>query len=709
MRKNGFTLLELLIGISLISIVMIFLFKLITDIQNESLSNVYIVSNQTKRNEIISITNGIIEDNGDVCSLIVNQGPDQVKYEMYFCNNKMMEITVSSSTFHIGFESKEYNYVMSDTAAYYDTIKNYDTFSFEDQEFLVIDVVTHRKGLKETTVDDVEIMCKTRNASISVITNNIAEFFTGRPNFFVARKAGVYKLEAWGAQGAAESDSFRGGYGAYATGEVYLNVGDVLHINVGGQGTTGNPSSGGYNGGAPSKSVTGTGGGGGATSISKKEGLLSSLENDKDKVLMVAAGGGGYTHRGSTGIGYNGGGIVGNGGSYYAGTQTGSGSGSAIKGTFGQGASYLSTGHAAGGGGGWYGGSTGNDAHGGGGGSSYIGNPLLVTKAMYCYDCTESSETATLTHSNQCANDTPTVECSKKGNGYAKITYIGATKDFSITYNLDGGTLSSSNPSTYNQNDTFTLNNPTKEGYRFVGWSLNDSETIIKNTNVPLGTVGNLVFTAHYTDKYAVTYDYNISSLTFAQSGFLDSGFTPNWDYDFTIELIGNFPTSGKRYLVFGNYNKSKQINIEITTGNKIRIYQSAEKALSSNSIEFNTDLDYLCTWKKSTMTFSCAAEGATSTASASGTLTATGVSGDSLRLGWDYRGSGSTFTPYTLKKLVITRYYPFDTLPTDMPATITKPNQTFVGWYTEQTGGSQVDATVSTNNEDVTYYAHWE
>ena len=46
------------------------------------------------------------------------------------------------------------------------------------------------------------------------------------------------------------------------------------------------------------------------------------------------------------------------------------------------------------------------------------------------------------------------------------------SKTYTITYDLGGGTLSTANPSSYNPNTpTFTLNNPTKSGYRFVGWS----------------------------------------------------------------------------------------------------------------------------------------------------------------------------------------------------------------------------------------------
>lgn len=79
---------------------------------------------------------------------------------------------------------------------------------------------------------------------------------------------------------------------------------------------------------------------------------------------------------------------------------------------------------ASGGGGGFYGG--GASAHNGsGGGSGYIGNSLLTNKAMYCYNCEESTEESTKTISTTCAEETPTSNCAKKGNGYARITYIG--------------------------------------------------------------------------------------------------------------------------------------------------------------------------------------------------------------------------------------------------------------------------------------------
>ena len=62
--------------------------------------------------------------------------------------------------------------------------------------------------------------------------------YTGEIQTFVAPKTGIYQLETWGAQGGNATDgtnSARGGYGAYAYGEVLLTQGETLYINVGGQ------------------------------------------------------------------------------------------------------------------------------------------------------------------------------------------------------------------------------------------------------------------------------------------------------------------------------------------------------------------------------------------------------------------------------------------------------------------------------------------
>jgi len=84
---------------------------------------------------------------------------------------------------------------------------------------------------------------------------------------------------------------------------------------------------------------------------------------------------------------------------------------------------------------------------------------------------------------------------------YAKWT----VHEYDITYDLDDGVISVPNPDKYRITDaTITLNNPTKSGYVFIGWSGTD---LIGNTNkdvkIAQGSVGDREYTAHWASSQA--------------------------------------------------------------------------------------------------------------------------------------------------------------------------------------------------------------
>ena len=259
--------------------------------------------------------------------------------------------------------------------------------------------------------------------------------YTGAEQTFTVPVSGTYKLETWGAQGGNDISGTQGGYGGFSNGDLKLNENEKIYINVGSTDLKKCPiynkgaCFGGYNGGGDSFYFNNEkwGSGGGATHISLKSGLLSSLENNVSSILMVSGAGGGayYKSNGGSGGGYKGndGKPVNNYKTALGGTQNSGGLGS-VNGTFGLGGICTENGlNCAGGGGGFYGGA-GADATSGAGGSGYIGNPLLTNKVMYCYNCEESSEENTKTISTTCNEETPTSNCAKKGNGYARITLV---------------------------------------------------------------------------------------------------------------------------------------------------------------------------------------------------------------------------------------------------------------------------------------------
>ena len=292
----------------------------------------------------------------------------------------------------------------------------------------------------------------------------------GRYQIFTANKSGQYKIESWGASGRNTNSSYgASGKGAYTYGEIYLTSGTTLYVYVGGTTYT---IEGGWNGGGSGSNDGKVGGGGGGSTdirISNTTGL--SIWNETASLIsriMVAGGGGGGVFYSSDykGCGGSGGGLIGNNSCSGAG-QSGTG-GTQISGgyrtgyptqnlgSFGYGTTPTTHTNGAGGGGsGWYGGGAGYNIGGGGGGSSYIsghagcigidssGNPLTDTYSTladsisytgYKFTNTQMIDGngypwTTVKSSSSSGMPSPissSTQTGQSGNGYARITYLGA-------------------------------------------------------------------------------------------------------------------------------------------------------------------------------------------------------------------------------------------------------------------------------------------
>ena len=94
---------------------------------------------------------------------------------------------------------------------------------------------------------------------------------------------------------------------------------------------------------------------------------------------------------------------------------------------------------------------------------------------------------------------------------------------YSITYNLDGGSVSS-NPESYTiESDDITLNNPSKEGYTFSGWTGSNGETLETLVTITKGSTGDKTYKANYSasqnTSYKVIHKYqNLDLTTYTES-----------------------------------------------------------------------------------------------------------------------------------------------------------------------------------------------
>ena len=383
-------------------------------------------------------------------------------------------------------------------------------------------------------------------AKISFVGNIETQFnYTGNEQVYTAPSSGYYKLETWGASGGT-SNGYHGGYGAYATGKVYLEAGDKLYINIGGEGESNCVSyncQGGYNGGGQSGHYSGdnlnyTSGGGGATSITKTSGIIEDHNQNISDILIVSAGGGGgYYHTYGTMYsmeGGNGGGIKGSfnpnpsgfyGSAYPAsgGTQTTGGTAGyrGTAGSFGNGGIGVTGG--SGGGAGYYGG--GGAGHSStGGGSSYIGNSSLTEKHMTCYDCETSQDTATKTLSNEHVSETAKADYSKIGNGAAKISLLGGSDAGSdthvITLTTTIGTIAN-NEIIYNDGAPLgTIPQPvvTDQNLKFLGWFTDNEYTSWVDENTKVYISKTLYAKFGYNEAYCRTLENTTTSFDFTGS-----------------------------------------------------------------------------------------------------------------------------------------------------------------------------------------------
>lgn len=164
------------------------------------------------------------------------------------------------------------------------------------------------------------------------------------------------------------------------------------------------------------------------------------------------------------------------------------------------------------------------------------------------------------------------------------LTAQWTVNQYTITYDLAGGTAEG-NPNTYTiETKAFTLKNPTKSGYTFTGWSGTglDGENNMTVT-IPTGSTGNRIYTAHWRyngSGHSYSY-YTIKATAGAGGSISPSGnvsVREGRDRTFTITpdkgyAISNVKIDGKsigavKSYTFENVRRNHAIEVIFTKAN---------------------------------------------------------------------------------------------------------------------------------------------
>lgn len=108
---------------------------------------------------------------------------------------------------------------------------------------------------------------------------------------------------------------------------------------------------------------------------------------------------------------------------------------------------------------------------------------------------------------------------------WKKVTYT-------ISYTLNGGSISGQKTIYDVETATFTLPQPTKKGYTFVGWTGSNGTTPQKTVSIAKGSTGNKTYTAVYRKN-----EYNITTKK-TGSGVISNSCIVSYANDNSIFII---------------------------------------------------------------------------------------------------------------------------------------------------------------------------
>ena len=138
--------------------------------------------------------------------------------------------------------------------------------------------------------------------------------------------------------------------------------------------------------------------------------------------------------------------------------------------------------------------------------ANHFTTKTLVAEAATGYDFNGWTKTGSVTIGNT-ANASTNIKATAAGG---TVTATWTAHSYTISYDLAGGSVASANPANYTiESSAITLNNPTKTGYTFAGWTGTGLASATMTVTIAAGSTGNRSYTATWTPNTNTAYTVN--------------------------------------------------------------------------------------------------------------------------------------------------------------------------------------------------------
>ena len=314
------------------------------------------------------------------------------------------------------------------------------------------------------------------------------------------------------------------------------------------------------------------------------------------------------------------------------------------------------------------------------------------------------------------------VTITKGSTGNRSYTANWTPTNYSISYNLNGGSLSGQKTSYNIETANFTLPQPTRSGYAFTGWTGSNGTAAQKSVTITKGSTGNKSYTANWTPvNYTISYNANGGSL---------SGQKTSYNIETANFTLPQPTRSGYTFTGWtGSNGTAAQKSVTITKGSTGNKSYTANWSINAYTIGYTLNGGSISGQPTSYNVES--ANFTLPTPSKSGYTftgwTGTGLSGLTKTVTVSKGSTGNrTYTAHFEKTVTATfKYYNNQTVTvtgkiTDSATSVavkvptasgTPSGYTFRGWSTSSAANASVNATASasvTISANVTYYASY-